>query len=53
MTDTAIPTPVLDPDTGKPIPCDILAEQSVLGGALRGDARTVAGIVELVRSIDF
>jgi len=53
MTDTAIPTPVLDPDTGKPIPCDIFAEQSVLGGALRGDARTVDGIVELVRNIDF
>ncbi|WP_017590832.1 replicative DNA helicase [Nocardiopsis ganjiahuensis] len=53
MTDTALPGPVLDPDTGKPIPCDIAAEQAVLGAALVGDARVVAAVQELVHVLDF
>lgn len=53
MTDTALPGPVLDPDTGTPIPCDLAAEQFVLGGALEGDARIVATVQELVKPTDF
>ena len=53
MTDTAAAEPVRDPETGAPIPCDIIAEQSVLGGAMIGGAAEIAQIQQLVNALDF